>query len=201
MKKLPLLTLAGSLCFGSMTLLSLAQAESIPVAAGGAAGEITGTVMVVNTETRLMTIRKPDGEFKVIQVPPEVQRLDEIKINDKLTVSYLEAVAVDLKKGAAAGPSGAVATKEIDRVPGKKPEGTITETVTATGTVEAVSKASSSVTIRGPEKTVTVTVEDPEMLNEVGVGDSVTVTYIRAVAAKVEAAVQGKSQAPRQGKF
>jgi hypothetical protein len=186
MQKFALFAFAGTLSIGAglISPAASAEAESIPVAAGGATGEITGTVMVVNTEKRMLTIKKPDGHFQVIHVPPEAQRLDEIKINDKLTITYLEAVAVDLEKPGAGTP-GVVATKEVDRGTGKKPSGSIVETVTVLGTVESVDKAKSSVSVRGPENLVTVTVEDPALLSQVAVGDSVRVTYMNAVAAEV----------------
>lgn len=167
-------------------LNSIALADTVPVVAEAAMGEVTGTVTIVNTEKRMLTIRKPDGHFQVIHVPDEVKRLDEIKINDKLTISYLEAVAIDLKKGAAAGAPGAMATTEVDREPGDKPAGSIIDKVAVTGTVEAVNRAKSTVTLRGPDETVTLTVQDPSLLNEIAVGDSVTATFIKAVAAKVE---------------
>ena len=186
MQKLTALALAGSLSVGAalMPMAASAEAESIPVAAGGATGEITGTVMVVNTEKRMLTIKKPDGHFQVIHIPPEAQRLDEIKINDKLTITYLEAVAVDLEKHATDAP-GVVSTKEVDRGSGKKPSGSIVETITLLGTIESVDKAKSTVSVRGPENLVTVTVEDPALLKEIAVGDSVRVTYMNAVAAEV----------------
>ncbi len=37
---------------------------------------LEGEVMVVNTDTRMMTIRTADGSFEVLHVPPEVTRLD-----------------------------------------------------------------------------------------------------------------------------
>ena len=187
MEKITYIAVAGALSIGSALLPpAFAQGESVPVVLEAAAGEVTGTVTIVNTEKRMLTIQKPDGGFQVIHVPDEVKRLDEIKINDKLTITYLEAVAVDLQKGAATGAPGAMATTEVDREPGKKPAGSITDTVTVTGTVEAVNKAKSTVTIRGPEETVTVTVQDPALIQEVAVGDSVTATFIKVVAAKVE---------------
>lgn len=186
MQKLTALALAGSLSVGAalVPLAASAEAESIPVAAGGATGEITGTVMVVNTEKRMLTIKKPDGHFQVIHIPPEAQRLDEIKINDKLTINYLEAVAIDLERNPTDAP-GVVSTKEVDRGSGKKPSGSIVETTTLLGTIESVDRAKSLVRVRGPENLVTVTVEDPALLKEIAVGDSVRVNYINAVAAEV----------------
>ena len=188
MQKLTSLALAGGLTIGAALLLptAIVSAETVPVVTEMAAGSVTGTVTVVNTEKRMLTIQKPDGHFQVIHVPAEVKRLDEIKINDKLTITYLEAVAVDLQKGPAAASPGAVATTEVDRESSAKPAGSIVDKVTVTGTVEAVDKAKSTVTLRGPDETVTLTVQDPALLSEIAKGDSVTATFIQAVAAKVE---------------
>lgn len=193
MKRTALMTLAGTLILGPVLLSAQARAADVPVASGAMTKEVTGTVVVVNPQTRMLTIRQPDGVFQVINVPSEVQRLDEIRIEDTLTIAYVEAVAIDLQKGnAAAAAPGAVATREVDREGGRLPAGSIQETVTLVGIVEAVDKAASRVTIRGPENTVAVNVRNPALLADVGIGDSVTVTYISAVAASVE-----RASAPR----
>ncbi|RKT46870.1 hypothetical protein [Thiocapsa rosea] len=193
MKQMMLITLAGTLILGPIMLSAQAQNADITVAAGAATKEITGTVVVVNPQTRMLTIRQPDGVFEVIHVPTEVQRLDEVRIDDTLTIDFVEAMAIDLQKGdAAAAAPGAVATREVDRDGGRLPAGSIQETMTLVGIVEGVNTAASKVTIRGPENTVSVKVRDPALLADVNVGDSVTVTYISAVAASIE-----RASAPR----
>ncbi|WP_296806675.1 hypothetical protein [Thiocapsa sp.] len=193
MKQIALMTLAGTLILGPVMLSAQAQTGGVPVAAGAMTKEVTGTVVVVNPQTRMLTIRQPDGVFQVIRVPSEVQRLDEVRIDDTLTIDYVEAVAIDLQKGdAAAAAPGAVATREVDRDGGRLPAGSIQETITLVGIVEAVNAAESKVTVRGPENTVTVNVRDPALLADVRAGDSVTVTYISAVAASIE-----RASAPR----
>lgn len=193
MKRIALMTLAGTLILGPVLLPAPALAADVPIASGAMTKEVTGTVVVVNPQTRMLTIRQPDGVFQVINVPSEVQRLDEIRIDDTLTIAYVEAVAIDLQKGnAAAAAPGAVATREVDREGGRLPAGSIEETISLVGIVEAVDKAASKVTVRGPENTVTVNVRSPALLADVSVGDSVTVTYISAVAASVE-----RASAPR----
>jgi hypothetical protein len=199
MNRAKLLVLAGTIGVGAFLAVPLAHAETLPLAAGAASGEVTGTVMVVNTEKRLMTIRKPDGEFQVIHVPEEVKRLDEIKINDRLTIAYTAAVAVDLRTGPDAGSPATVVTKEVEREPGKKPAGAMAETVTLTGSIKAVNRSDSTVTIQGPEETVTLTVENPVLLEEVAVGDAVTATFVRAVAAKVEGSHHEKEGSAKPG--
>ncbi|HSO82570.1 hypothetical protein [Thiocapsa sp.] len=193
MNQIALMTLAGTLILGPVMPCAHAQTEGVPVAAGAVTKEVTGTVVVVNPQTRMLTIRQPDGIFQVIHVPSEVQRLDEIRIDDTLTIDYLEAVAIDLQKGdAAAAAPRAVATREVDREGGRLPAGGIQETITLVGIVETVNTAESKVTVRGPENTVTVNVRDQALLEEVSAGDSVTLTYISAVAASIE-----RASAPR----
>jgi hypothetical protein len=186
MNKAKRLALAAALTLAVCSTAPLAQGEIVPVAGGGIAGEISGTVVAVNADKRLMTVRTPDGEFQVIHVPPEVSRLDQVKINDELTIAYVAAVAVDLQKGTGSEPPAAVVTREIDREPGRKPEGSIVDTVTLTGKVTALNRAASTVTVKGPEESVTLTVDEPDLLEGVSVGDSVTATFVRAVAAKVQ---------------
>jgi hypothetical protein len=179
------LALIGVFCVCFSLAFAQTAGEDRPIALDAAAGEISGKVMVVNTDNRMLTIRTPDGQFQVIHVPPEVRRLDEIKIDDELTISYFEAVAVDLRKGGSGTPE-AVVTKDVERDATAKPAGRMEETITVTGIIEAIDNASSKVTIRGPERTVTVSVQNPELLTDVSVGDSVVLTYVSAVAASIE---------------
>lgn len=177
--------LIGIFCLGSSWAIAENSGEDRPLALGAAAAEVTGKVMIVNTQQRVLTIRTPDGDFRVIHVPPEVKRLAEVKINDELTISYFEAVAVDLRKGGEGAPE-TVITKDVDREATARPAGSIEETITLTGIVEAIDKGSSKVTIRGPMRVVTVSVEDPELLADVAVGDNVILTYVSEIAARVE---------------
>lgn len=186
MSKTAILTLAGTLALAPFLLPAASQAEEVATGAA-ATGEITGRVVVVNQERRQLAIRTPDGAFEVIHVPEEVRRLDEVRINDTLTISYLKAVAIDLRKGAdAAGGPSAVVTRDIERDASRRPAGRIEEIVQLTGIIEAIDRRTAEVRIRGAEEAVTVTVEDSSLLDDVAVGDSVTVTYVSAIAARIE---------------
>jgi hypothetical protein len=44
--------------------------RSQPIKAVAVQSTLEGEVMVVNTDTRLMTIRLPDGSFEVLHIPP-----------------------------------------------------------------------------------------------------------------------------------
>ncbi|MBK5962994.1 hypothetical protein CCR95_02520 [Thiocystis minor] len=165
---------------------AFAETEMIPVTGSLVTSELTGTVTVVDLERRMLTIRTPEGPFEVIHVPDQVTRLDQVKIGNKLTISQTEAVVVDLQKGPAAGSVSVTKETVTERDPGRKPGGTIIDTMTRSGRVEAVDKVNSKVTVRGPTQTQTFTVRDPALLKEVAVGDGVVLTYMRVIRGEVK---------------
>ena len=71
---------------------------------------------------------------------------------------------------------------------GEKPEADIARGVKLVGTIEAVDRESSLVTVRGPERTRTIRVQDPALLEGVSKGDTVTATYFEALAVSLEPA-------------
>ncbi|WP_295384924.1 hypothetical protein [uncultured Thiodictyon sp.] len=186
MQKVPLALVAG-LAVGAAGLAPLAVAETTltPVAGEATVTELTGTVVVVNTQTRKMTIKTPEGRFELIDIPEQVTRIDQIKIGDKVAISESEAVLVSLEQGRDAGSMGAIGDTKVQRDPGVKPGGTITETLKLYGKVESVDRARSRVTIRGPQKTVTLTVKDPAILGQLKPGDGVIANYIRILTGKI----------------
>lgn len=181
-----------AVAFGAALLISAAvpaitfAQSAMPAAVGVASSELSGKVMVVNTETRLMTLKDAEGKFHVLHVPPQVTRLDKIKIGDKVTITELSSVLIELLPQAEAGPAAAVVTTEIDRSAGKKPGGTITETVTLSGKVVGLSKAEGKVTIEGPNATRTLDVEDPTILDGVKVGDGVVARFRNEIIGEVK---------------
>ncbi len=78
-----------------------------PVVAEAMQSTIAGEVMVVNTDTRMMTLKTADGSFEVLHVPPEVKRLDRIKIGDMVSITETTTALIELQKGRDAGAMGA----------------------------------------------------------------------------------------------
>ena len=176
-------------CASILSLLgatSVVCAETTPVAGTAVSSELTGTVTVVNQEQRMLTIETPDGHFEVLHVPDEVQRLDDIKIGNKLTITETDLILVDLHKGADAGRMGVKTESSVVREPGAKPAGMMVDSVTVTGVIQSVDKATASVTIKAPEETMTFKVRDPAVLDLVAPGDSVSATYMRAISGEVK---------------
>jgi Cu/Ag efflux protein CusF len=176
------LTLAGAASIQS----AVAEDTMTPVAGSATLSELSGEVVVINTETRLMTLKTENGTFEVLRIPPEVKRIKAIKVGDKVTISETEAVLVEIEKGRDAGAMGAVPEKTVEKDPGAKPAGTMVDKLTLYGKVLSVDKAKSQVTVQGPNQTVTLKVEDPALLKDLAPGDGVIARYVRVITGKVE---------------
>ena len=187
MQKQPLsLALAACLSLGAAGLaLPVLADNTTPVAGGATVSQITGKVVVVNKETRQMTIEEPDGNFEVLDIPEQVKRIDGIKIGDKVDITETEAVLVDVEKGRDAGSMGSVEKTTVKPEPGSKPAGTITTKLKLYGKVESVDRANSTVTVRGPDKIVTLVVKDKAILDDLKPGDGVIATYVKTITGKV----------------
>ena len=179
------ITLACAMTLGILGGMPVAQAETLPVAGAATSTALSGTVTIVDLDRRMLTIKTPEGRFEVLHVPAAVQRLDQVKIGNQLTVTQTELVLVDLQKGADVGTVGVTTQSGVMRDPGNKPAGTLVESLTVTGIVEAVDTAKSTVTIKGPENRMTFKVEDPAVLASVARGDTVSASYIRAISGEV----------------
>jgi Cu/Ag efflux protein CusF len=73
---------------------------------------------------------------------------------------------------------------------GAKPSKTEARTVTVRGTVEAVDKENRTVTLKGPKRTLTLAVRDPQKLDAIKVGDPVVARYYESLAIQVRKAGQ-----------
>jgi hypothetical protein len=47
-----------------------------------------GTVETIDHDKRILTIKTADGKFETLDVPKSARRFDELKIGDKVSVTY-----------------------------------------------------------------------------------------------------------------
>jgi hypothetical protein len=184
------------LALGLMPFAALAQsapnaqtgAVTAPGKVGGAATtEITAKVIAVDPTQRTVTLQGASGKTRTIEVGDQVHNFDQIKVGDTVHAKYTQALALELKKGAATmgAPTqeGAITPPPA---PGAKPGGTIARKVTAMTEVVAVDPARQMVTLRGPAgNEVDVQAQDPSQLTNIRKGDHVQVTYVEALAIAV----------------
>lgn len=180
------LTLAVCLSLGVIGVAPFAVADTMtPLAGAATVSQLSGTVVVVNKETRQMTIKTPEGHFEVLDIPEQVKRIDNIEVGNKVEITETQAVLVDVEKGRDAGSMGSVEKTTVKPDGGAKPSGSITTKLKLFGKVESVDRANSTVTVRGPEKVVTLAVKDKAILDDLKPGDGVVATYVRNITGKV----------------
>lgn len=146
---------------------------------------VTATITAIDAKTRKVTLKTQAGKVVDMTVGDEARNFDQLRVGDKVTVEYNEALTVSLKKG-----SGAATMQEREIAersePGAKPGGRVGREVTVVAQVVAVNKDTRTVTVKGPRgRTVDLMVEDPEQMKGIKKGDRVQAVYTEAVAVSV----------------
>jgi hypothetical protein len=175
--------------------LSLAAA---PVAAAQApvtktkSVSATATIQAIDSANRTLTIRDESGVEDSYVAGPEIKRFDELKVGDKVKMTYMESVVLQLRKAPAAGTTGAKpADPSLDaavtRGKGALPGVTAAVQEKMTVTVKSIDASVPSITVTTPDgRTITRKVENKKTLDGVAAGESIEVTYTRALLTSIE---------------
>lgn len=59
---------------------------------------LTAKVEKIDYQTRMVTFKLPAGDTMIIKAGDQVKRLKEVKAGDEVLVTYIEAVAISVKK-------------------------------------------------------------------------------------------------------
>jgi hypothetical protein len=184
-------TTAAALCLSlTLALPAAIQAQpdlrSQPIKAVAVQSTLEGEVMVVNTDTRLMTIRLPDGSFEVLHIPPEVSRLDRVRIGNQVRLTETTTAVLTLQRGRDAGAMGREATTSVERAPGSsRPAGTMRNTIRLFGQITGIDQSAGTVQVRGAEETRTFEIADKSLLRQLKVGDGVVVTIRDTITGEI----------------
>jgi Cu/Ag efflux protein CusF len=184
--------LAVSALLGALALPAVAQTSgaTMQTSPGKATlrheRQIVATVEEVDAAKGHVTLKGPKGNLVPLTVGPEVRNLAQVKVGDKVRVRYAEALSLTLKKDGKELPSAKAASETMRAPAGATPAGAVGEQVTVVANVIAVDAKTHQVTLKGPNRTVDLYVEDPEQLKLIKVGDQVEAVYTQAVAVTVE---------------
>src|SRR6185295_7050181 len=148
--------------------------------------QIVATVEEVDAAKGHVTLKGPKGNLVPLTVGPEVRNLAQVKVGDKVRVRYAEALSLTLKKDGKEVPSAKAASETMRAPVGGTPGGAVGEQVTVIADVIAVDTKTHQVTLKGPNRTVDLYVEDPAQLKLIKVGDQIEAVYTQAVAITVE---------------
>jgi hypothetical protein len=152
--------------------------------------EISATVVSVDQATRMLGLQGDDGSAANFAVGDEVKNFPQIRVGDKVVVSYYRGIAAELQ------PKGTPLSRKVDQVDlttaaqaGTKPGAGVGSAVRGTVVIENADTKANTVTFKRPDGTSrTLPVESPEgreFLAKLKKGDQVEVLYIEAVAIEV----------------
>jgi len=183
-----------------LALCALATAAVSSAQSAGSADILRASVKVdaIDKAQRMVTVRDEKGHKDSFHAPPEMQRFDELKVGDRINLTYFQGIAFEVRKrdaaestvgtsGTAEKPVGTSGTAEITRGTGPLPSGAITQRRTATVTVKATDLANQLLTVWLPSgRVATHKVQDPSLMKGIVADDKIDITYAEGLLIEVE---------------
>jgi len=145
---------------------------------------LTATITAIDTASRHVTLKGPDGKSETIYVPETMTRFPELKVGDHVTFKYTQSIVVKLQKAGDAMVGNVAAG--VERGGGPRPGGKAAAEATVVVTLEAMDPKVPSVTIKTDAGEVkTIKIRDAKNLEGFKVGDKVAITYTESLAIDV----------------
>jgi hypothetical protein len=151
----------------------------------------TGTITDIDYPNREMTLKGPQGHLETFVVDKKVQRFEEAKVGDKVSMDYYLGFNAEVRKPTAeeeqnplvvldtehrAGPDAAPAAYDVRRI-------------RAVVTIVAIDRSAETVTVKGPRgKYFVARVADPSRLDRVRIGETILMTFTEATAVSLKPA-------------
>lgn len=152
----------------------------------------TATVESIDQASRLVTLRGEDGSATTLLVSEEVRNLPQVKTGDKVTVSYYEALAAEVKKPGEGVEGVEADVSTVTAEPGERPAAGAGVLLRTTVEIEFVDTSFNTVTFKrsdGVSRTVAVqTPEGQKFIRSLRKGDRVEIAYTEAFAIEVKPA-------------
>jgi Cu/Ag efflux protein CusF len=170
-------------------LTGLASAQAQQAVTKSNSVTATATVQAIDKTARLVTLRNERGEEDTFSVSPETMpRFNELKVGDKVRMTYYESMVFQLLKPGAKSDSASYEAA-LNRAKGARPAGTLATQEKMTVTVKAVDMAVPSITVTTDNgRVITRKIEDKKNLDGVKPGDKIEITYTQALLTAVESA-------------
>lgn len=148
---------------------------------------VSAVVQAIDHETRVVTVRKPDGEEITFKASEEARNLDQVEVGDVLIAEYVESVSIDVMANDGLGADAAEVAALARTAEGEMPGFAAMGTSVVIATVEEINVEMNTFKLKGPDGTVSEYVaRNPDNLNRAVVGDLVVITVTEAVAIAVE---------------
>ena len=147
--------------------------------------KMNATITAIDAGNRMLTLRDEKGNEDTFSVSKDVQRFDELKVGQKVGLTYYESVVFQVLKPGEKG-SGTSFDAAVNRGTGALPAGTIATQEKMTVTVKAIDPAVPSVTVATDDgRVVTRKIENKKNLENLKPGDKIDITFTRALVTAV----------------
>lgn len=201
MKQFPLIVAAAIL---AAPLAAVAQnAPQAAVVAAAAPGKVAvtetvqlqGKIKSIDKKNRSAVIVGANGHEVVATLGDDAKNFSKVRVGDLVTLTYVQAIALELRKVANNGIRERVETQaSATSKPGENPAAGVAKSLRVVGNVIAVNQKAQTVTIRGVKRTLELVVNDPAQLKEIKVGDQIEGLFVEAVALEVTPAAPAKKK-------
>lgn len=148
---------------------------------------VSAIVEAIDHETRVVTVRKSDGEAITFTASDEARNLDQVEVGDILLAEYMRTVSIEVMANEGIEPDAAEVSAEVRTDKGEMPGFAAMEATVVIATVEEINLEMNTFKLKGPDGTVNEYVARvPENLKRSAVGDLVVITTTEIVAITVE---------------
>lgn len=166
----------------------LLLAHEMPASAPDAIGttimtEASARVVDINADTNSVALRGADDRVVIVDVDPMVGDVKKLKVGDEVHVQYKGALLLSADKVDASGIRSRVDNESI--TPASKGFSYRLRSAEVVATVQKIDLKKRLVTLRGPERTVTLQVASDVPLDRIKVGDNVRANYTAATALEI----------------
>lgn len=154
--------------------------------------KVNAVVEAIDHETRVVTLRKGDGETVTFTASDEARNLGQVAVGDIVNAEYVQSISIKVMADDGQGPSSGELGIIERTAEGEMPGAAIIEAQFETAVVEAIDLEANTFKLRYENGTIEeYTARDPDNLRRSEVGDLVMITIAESVAISVE---QGPAQ-------
>ena len=149
--------------------------------------KISAQVEAIDHKSRVVTLRRPQGDTVTFTASDEARNLDQVSVGDIVTAEYVETLSIEVVANEGMEPESAELSAVARTEKGEMPGVIAVDTQIVTATVEEINLETNTYKLKGPDGTVNEYVaRNPENLKRAAVGDLVIMTFTESVAISVE---------------
>jgi len=148
---------------------------------------VSALVEAIDHETRVVTLRKSNGEAITFTASEDVRNLAQVSVGDHLTAEYVETVSIEVMAADGLEADAAEVSALARAAEGDMPGFAAMDALVVTATVEEINIELNTFKLKGPDGAINeYTARNPQNLKRAAVGDLVVMTVTSAVAIVVE---------------